>query len=341
MEATQYSGLRNELVGIEESSGPTLQLSTSGGIVKKPHLARRGGFNAEITDIECAKLEDPHSRNAYYAELTTFWKALGNALANFAWAILMSTPVGRKAVKVSKAFWRHRWWYGPRQWKFWTRRAWAEPERFRLRRRVRTARQTWDDYVEKARARATATAATGTVSTLRRRRTTQPSEDETRQRLYSMSPTPTPATSVYDDFLRGEVMSDDEDAEQDWADDATDSDATMTVMADDEEVPEHDPDLYRDLMQQRDAEPTTDLQPVLFAHLTSSSASPLTRRQYASLLSSTSTSRALTPTRMEEVIRDRRAVMAGRETDEWDDERRKSCIVCMTEPRDTILWPCR
>jgi hypothetical protein len=179
-----------------------------------------------------------------------------------------------------------------------------------------------------------------------RRRNTRRAEygeddDDVRGRLFSMSPTPTPATTIYDDFLRGEVMSDDEDAEEEWEDGVSDSDGTMTVMADDEEVPEHEPELYRDLMTYN-SEPSTELQPVLLAHLTSSSSSPLTRRQYASIISTASSSRSLTPNRMEEVIQDRRNVIAAREqSDDWDEERRKACIVCMTEPRDTILWPCR
>lgn len=339
MEATQYSGLRNELVGIEERAAPSLQLSTTGSQVIKPHLARQGGFNAEITNIEVPRLEDPHTRNIYFSELASFWKSFGTALVNLAWATLISTPVGRKLVQLSKAAWKRRWWYGPRQWRFWTRQAWAEPERFRRHRRARTAREVWDEHVKAARARASALQ-DAPAAIHRRHHGARRTEEEARDRLYSMSPTPTPATSAYDDFLRGEVMSDDEDAEMEWQDDVSDSDGTMTVMADDEDVPEHEPELYRDLMQ-HDTEPSTDLQPVLLAHLTSSSGSPLTRRQYASILSSASTSRALTPTRMEEVIQDRRVAMAGKQTDEWDDDRRKSCIVCMTETRDTILWPCR
>lgn len=339
MEATQYSGLRNELIGIEERSAPSLHLSATGSQVMKPHLARKGGFNAEITNIEVPRLEDPHTRNVYFAELASFWKAFGNALVKLAWAILVSTPVGRKAVQLSRAGWTRRWWYGPRQWKFWTRQAWAAPERYRRQRRSRTARDVWEEHVEASRARASALQSSS--SALRLRHQASQADERGDNRLYSMSPTPTPATSAYDDFLRGEVLSDDEDAGMEWEDGVSDSDGTITVMADDEEVPEHEPELYRDLMQQ-DTEPSMDLQPVLLAHLTSSSGSPLTRRRYASLLSSANTSRALTPTRMEEVIQDRRVAAAAREAkDEWDDDRRKSCIVCMTEIRDTILWPCR
>lgn len=351
MEATQYSGLRNELIGIEERVGPSLHLSATGGDVIKPHLARRGGFNAEITEIEVSRLEDPHSRHAYFAELASFWKSFGNAMVNFGWAIMLSTPVGRKAVQLIKASWTSRWWYGPREWKFWTRRAWAEPARFRRHRQVRTARQIWEEHVKAVRASTSAmTDPSSGNRDIRRRipgQIDQDDKDETRGRLFSMSPTPTPATSVYEDFLRGEVMSDDEDAEEEWDDGVSDSDETMTVMADDEEVPENEPELYRDLMMHH-TEPSTstststELQPVLLAHLTSSSASPLTRRQYASIISTASSSRSLTPSRMEEVIQDRRNVMASRERmDDWDEERRKACIVCMTEPRDTILWPCR
>jgi len=336
MEATQYSGLRNELVGIEERSGPRLSLSTVGSEVTKP-LANVGGFNAEITDIQVSQLEQPNSRNAYYLGLNSFWKAFGQTLLGFGWMIVLSTPVGRKAVKIAQSSWKRRWWYGPRQWTFWRRAAWAEPEQFR--RQAITARQMWESHVRAARARAEFPLTTGGLR--RRRPTTQErEEDATRGRLYSMSPTPTPSISVYDDFLRGEVGSDDEDEQEDWDDEDIDSDGTVTVMADDEDVPENEPELYRDLMRDS-SEPSFELQPVLMAHLTSSSSSPLTRRQYASILSTATSSRSLTPSRMEEVVHERRVAMANRTSDEWDEERRKSCIVCMTEPRDTILWPCR
>jgi hypothetical protein len=335
MEATQYSGLRNELVGIEERPGPILSLSTVGSEVSKSHLARNGGFNTEITNIQVPQLEDPHTRSAYYIELTAFWKALGNTLVGLLWSLVMATPVGRKAVQITVASWRRRWWYGPRQWTVWRRAAWAVPEQFR--REPVTPRQIWESHVRAARARAEQGAA---PSGLRRRNVAgrHRDEDDTRSRLYSMSPAP--STSAYDDFLQGNVGSDDEDEQLDWEDGASDSDGTVTVMADDEEVPEHDSELYRDLMQDS-AEPSNELQPVLLAHLTSSSSSPLTRRQYASILSSATSSRSVAPSRLEEVVNDRRVAMAGRQPDEWDEERRKSCIVCMTEPRDTILWPCR
>ena len=337
MEATQYSGLRNELVGIEERPSPYLSLGTDKGEVMRP-LARIGGFSLEITDIQVFQLEQPHSRNAYYLGLNSFWKAFGKTLLGFGWMIILSTPVGRKAVKLCQSSWNQRWWYGPRQWTFWRRAAWAEPEQFR--RPVRTMREIWEAHVQAARAAQTGVSAS--AAGLRRRRTTTRAreEDEARGRLYSMSPTPTPSTSVYDDFLRGEVGSDDEDEQEDWDDEDADSDGTVTVMADDEDVPEQEPELYRDLMQES-SEPSFELQPVLLAHLTSSSSSPLTRRQYASILSVATSSRSLAPSRMEEVVNERRLAMAGRTSDEWDEERRKSCIVCMTEPRDTILWPCR
>jgi hypothetical protein len=258
-------------------------------------------------------------------------------LIGFVWMIIVSTPVGRKAVKLALAGWRHRWWYGPRQWSFWRRAAWAVPAQYRHQ--AVTTQQVWESHVQAARARADAQAV---APGMRRRRvqTRTQGGDDMRSFLYSRSPTPTPATSIYDDFLRGDVGSDEEDEQEDWDDGASDSDGTVTVMADDEDVPEHDPDLYRDLMQES-TQPSFELQPVLLAHLTSSSSSPLTRRQYASILSTATSSRSLTPSRLEEVVHDRRMAMADRRTDEWDEERRKSCIVCMTEPRDTILWPCR
>lgn len=243
---------------------------------------------------------------------------------------------------LAKEAWRRRWWYGPRNWRFWRRQAWVEPAQFRLARqqrltdiiaqnpqlaprwrRWRREHQPAPQAHPQARVNSESQGFSTGVDVYRR----------------EMSPTPTPGPSLYDQFVAGEVMSDDEDAGRDWEDDEDAGSEGSFSPSDDVEVEELDnpePALYQDLLVES-SDSQTDLQPVLLAHLTSSTSTPLTRRRYAALL----TSQPHTPTGLHDVIQDRRLVMQDRSRDDWDDERRRSCVVCTIEPRDTILWPCR
>lgn len=328
IEATQYSGLRNELVSVEERNGPWLELTHGSSEVFKGHSAL-GGFNSEITQIEVAKLQDPHSKRPYPTALMTFLKACGRTAIVLAWSTINATPLGRKVVDYSIRLWRSRWWYGPRSWRVWQRQAWAEPPALEAARVERVLRARLERITRNV----------VSVNTANDRSSSgQSSSFQLRHR----EETPMAGPSVYDDFLRGEIMSDDEDAERDWEEIDDSSSEASDIGLEVEDVDEVDPALYRDLLNES-SESSGDIQPVLLAHMTTSSSTPLTRRRYAAILNSgSSPSRAVTPVAndIQDIMRDRRMEMAGRNHEPWDEDRR-ACVVCTIEPRDTILWPCR
>ncbi|WVR07544.1 hypothetical protein IAU60_004586 [Kwoniella sp. DSM 27419] len=317
IEATQFSGLRNQLVNVEQRQAPRVELSAAGSEVFKPSIA--GGFDTDITDIEVAELADPRGESAYWKELRGFWHACAVSIGAFVWTVIMATPLGRRSVVYAKRAWLRRWWYGPRHWRFWRREAWREPALAVLRRQV--ARRI--DQIEHERTRL--------------RRVTQ------RNLARAISPTPEPSSAVssavetsqgevipYGQYLLGQ--GDIEDDENDWADDASSIASDISADSHHEEQA-----LYRDLVDT--AEEEGDFQPVLLAHMTSQAGTPLTRRRYAALLSN----RASAPPSpdMAAIIRERRTSAASLSRDEDDEERRRACVVCMTQMRDTILWPCR
>jgi len=305
IEATQYSGLRNELISIEERPGPWVELSHGGSEVRKNrHHSMAGGFSAEVTDFEISAIEEPQQQSLYWREWRTFWHAVGVTMVSFTWSVIMSTAMGRKTVKLVKETWHSRWWYGPRQWRVWRREAWREPPE----RRQRIARERYREYLAKI----------------------QKKREERESRAYSSAlqlreETPVPWREV----LRGEVEL--EDDEEDWQDDSSSTSSGSGESEDEDDQR----DMYRELVADHTEE---DLQPVLLAHFTSNS-SPLTRRRYAAILSSPTRSTA--PSALTHVIEDRRMATASRERDEWDDDRKRCCVICTTEERSVILWPCR
>ncbi|CAL1705782.1 unnamed protein product [Somion occarium] len=150
---------------------------------------------------------------------------------------------------------------------------------------------------------------------------------------------------VYDKFLRGEIMSDGED-------EAYEPD--LGQISDDEE---QDPDesssgdgpeiasLYADLS---DAASTSSAAPVLLAHMTNASSSPLTRRRYTSLVNiPTQAGPQPYDTNNEDdwdtFVRARRENTQRRLSSNGNDDGAimRSCVVCTVEPREIICWPCR
>ena len=302
MEATQYSGLRNELVGIEERQGPWVEIGASDSIIKRPSP---GGFSTEVIQIDVSEPEDPVMESAYWKSMKAFWQAFFNCAWAFAYSLLLRTHGGKKAIELSKKAFRARWWYGPRQWRFWRRAVWAEPPRFQREAALRRMQE------------------------LLHRRLEERPRPITRTDSTSGSIGASTAVAIpYAQYLRGEVELEDDDEEWVVEDDGSVSSGSQSDA-------EEDQTLYRDLMAEQSE---VDLQPVLLAHLTSSTSSPLTRRRYNALIT---TSRAPSPAALAEVVQDRRLAMAGKERDDWDDDRRRSCVICTIEPRDTILWPCR
>ncbi|PCH37637.1 hypothetical protein WOLCODRAFT_95538 [Wolfiporia cocos MD-104 SS10] len=136
---------------------------------------------------------------------------------------------------------------------------------------------------------------------------------------------------AYGRFLRGEALSDDED-EEFGAVDASPSDEDEDGT--DEDGGEDAAALYADFT--RDAPPVSA--PVLLAHITHTSDAPLTRRRYRRLAQ-----RADEGADEEEswaaLVAERRVAKmdAGGE----EDAGRRNCVICATEPRDVICWPCR
>ncbi|WRT68467.1 uncharacterized protein IL334_005443 [Kwoniella shivajii] len=320
IEATQYSGLRNELVSVEEYKTPWVEMSSTNSNVRKSLVTGTSGFETEINNIEVSKLANPHSESAYWKEHKAFWQACGKSTKAILCAAILASPLGRKTVDLVKKAWLKRWWYGPRHWRFWRRAAWIEPplvaarrmlaqrmdviEALRLQRDIRRA--------QRARSTPGPELSTGTSSTVE----IQPNAGE---------------LVMYNRFLLGQA--DIEDDEEDWEDDAS---STSSNQSGDSEVEEQA--LYQDLMNYQDEE-EDDIQPVLLAHLTSRTSTPLTRRRYAALLAN----RSSTPQSegLQDLVQERRISLAGQNRDEDDEERRRTCVVCMTQMRDTILWPCR
>ncbi|WWD19129.1 hypothetical protein CI109_103587 [Kwoniella shandongensis] len=311
IEATQFSGLRNELATIEQKSAPWVNISATGSDVFKHRPNMLGGFDTEIIDIEVSELQDPHSESVYWREMRAFWQACGSSINNLAWTLIMATPVGRRMVTMTKAAWHSRWWYGPRQWRFWRREAWREPPLTTARRRLAQA--------------------VGQAQQRQSRRKVGREED---------TPEPSSGTTTaiqlhpdvsYSQFLLGQVEVEDDD--ENWEDDASSTTSSQSGASEDE-----DQALYRDLIV-TEMDDDEDIQPVLLAHLTSRTSSPLTRRRYAALISNRSPPphyQGLT-----EIVQDRRLAAASQARDEDDEERKRACVVCMTQSRDTILWPCR
>ncbi|KAH9950322.1 hypothetical protein B0H21DRAFT_724327 [Amylocystis lapponica] len=154
-----------------------------------------------------------------------------------------------------------------------------------------------------------------------------------------------PETDVYERFLRGESLSDDEDdfePTQDGASDESPRDAPFSD-ADDEYYEDAEGEavqLYADLSQEAS---TAASAPLVMAHMTSPS--PLTRRRYERLVPGPPTSDSGNePDNMAAFVRGRRKAKAGIRPvahSPSPDQSRWNCVICTTEPREIICWPCR
>lgn len=352
MWSSQYGGMRNELVHVSLRPGPWVALSSANSVVTVP-MSAQGGFGTEITQIDVEQPEESRRQDNYHRELRAFWKAAWVVVVNIATTLVFAIPGGKKGVALAVNAWHARWWYGPRSWRVWRRAAWRLPVAAVQANRLR--------LIEGQR-RAAALGAIG--GNRQRQRSVQPEREHQssgtstalalRSRQGSMVP--------YDSYLRGEVEMEDDDEE--WEDeiDLTEEQEDGYASSDSgsgesESGGDEGPSL-RDFLP-TGTEDTADLQPVLLAHLTSSSASPLTRRRYNALMlaPSSPTASPSRPSRhagssslaplgaMDQVVQDRRLQAASSRAqptgDDWDEERRKACVICTVDPRDTILWPCR
>ena len=309
IEATQYSGLRNELVAVEQKKGPWVELSASSSDVYSWHPG--GGFHTEITNFDVSELK-ANEESIYWTEMGLFRRACFASLASLGWSLLLATPGGLKAWELTKAAYRTRWWYGPRRWWFWRRQVWAAPPQFQQQAAAIRRLEAVAQQHASARHAHDDSSATSTAVQLRQA---------------------TPDPLDYGRFLRGEIDLEDDDEE--WQDKEDGNSSNSTSESDGEE----EQNLYQDMMAPTELPNSDDLQPVLLAHLTTHSVSPLTRRRYADIVHTPS--HASSSEGLHDVVLDRRLAVQSSARDEWDDDRRRSCVVCTIEPRDTILWPCR
>ncbi|KAA1469242.1 hypothetical protein DENSPDRAFT_772776 [Dentipellis sp. KUC8613] len=162
---------------------------------------------------------------------------------------------------------------------------------------------------------------------------------------------------VYERFLAGEAVSDDEDdfrppfADENENDDGDGED-------DEDESPDADTDaaemetagLYADLSATATSTATA---PLLLAHMTDPSASPLTRRRYGRLVSGSAQTQDHAPEPEDAgeggggeadwgaFVRERQTAASAAAHDEGLAERRRNCVICTVEERQIICWPCR
>lgn len=145
---------------------------------------------------------------------------------------------------------------------------------------------------------------------------------------------------LYQRFLAGEAISDQEsefDGDDNTSDttEDTEDEGLMdhgSVNSEEQDI-EETGQLYSEHGSQR---ASTPLAPVLLAHLTTPSGTPLTRRRYSSLLT------------RKDVEEDVGIAVSSRTTSRMNqvgtserDGERAVCVICMSSERVVICWPCR
>ncbi|KAF9227586.1 hypothetical protein BS17DRAFT_773994 [Gyrodon lividus] len=154
---------------------------------------------------------------------------------------------------------------------------------------------------------------------------------------------------VYDRFIRGEQVSDDEyDEYEPTTRSRSESIGSTSSRSDSAEDTAHDDQfetvgLYADLSSATSVSASASL---LLAHMADNSSSPLTRRRFNRLVSGSSLHSLDNNSRDEwaEVARARRtsaSTASSAPTEESLDEARRNCVICTVEPRQIICWPCR
>ena len=156
--------------------------------------------------------------------------------------------------------------------------------------------------------------------------------------------------NVYDRFVSGEDVSDDDQDEFVPGENSSPScsrSSSSWDSADEEDEPQQETvSLYADLST-ASASP-----PLLLAHMTDNSSSPLTRRRFSTMLSgrtATTSSQDSSDNGWTEVVRARRPLATGTTSSgesaagslDSGSESRHNCVICTVEPRQVICWPCR
>lgn len=181
-----------------------------------------------------------------------------------------------------------------------------------------------------------------------------------RRRLELMDDRDTPEDEgdeedAYDRFVQGDKLSDDDD-DDDW-----DNDDASSSSSDEEDEDEGDEDrdsealvLYADL-RSRESTPGVSSS-TLLAHMIHTGGSPLTRRRYDALLDGETSVhyRSVVPGNISpsgmsaSLLASSTAhtfflAASTAKSDDFsaDDDRRQNCVICTTEAREIICWPCR
>lgn len=145
---------------------------------------------------------------------------------------------------------------------------------------------------------------------------------------------------IYDRFLRGETVSDDE---EDF--DPFQRSRTGSVSGTPSTTSDHDDaetlGLYADLSS---AASTSTSAPLLLAHMIDTSASPLTRRRYSRLVSGEDNhlpNQDPPVNDWSKIMDARKSTFKSVEDNDGLAEARRNCVICTVEPRQIICWPCR
>ena len=140
---------------------------------------------------------------------------------------------------------------------------------------------------------------------------------------------------IYERFLSGEVLSDDED------DDFSPQKSSVPQYDDDNDdagsdTPDEENDALALFTDHSVASSSSTSASVLLAHMTDTSSSPLTRRRYQNLVLGQGDAERMA---WEAFINSRRGV--ANQQGLPANESRRNCVICTTEERQIICWPCR
>ena len=141
---------------------------------------------------------------------------------------------------------------------------------------------------------------------------------------------------IYERFLSGEALSDDDD------DDDFSPPKSSVPQYDDEDddaggdTPDEENDALALFTEHSAASSSSTNASVLLAHMTDTSCSPLTRRRYRNLVLGQGDAEQMA---WETFMNSRRGV--ANQASLPANESRRNCVICTTEERQIICWPCR
>ena len=143
---------------------------------------------------------------------------------------------------------------------------------------------------------------------------------------------------VYERFLSGELLSDDEDdfcpssrSTPQYDGDGDDDDDAGS------DTPDEEVDTQALLSELSTATTSHTPAPMLLAHMMNTSLSPLTRRRYRGLVSRQEDVAYSEQSELEAILSATRTNTRGPSTN----DSRRNCVICTAEERQIVFWPCR